>query len=167
MKPFLTVDKSLKDMATTKNQEHVPFGGKHIILTGDPAQLPAVEQDIFYTFLWKKCEIVILKDIKRQQDDDTFPKIRSTVRMGKNTNEIKSAPKSKVLYKSQTTQTDLDTPGTAIICILRRERDAWTQIFLHKVDNDLHTFEAEDTDKIGNPLVSHQMVPPRTTRRYM
>ena len=51
MKPFLTVDKILKGMANMKNQQYMPFGGKHVILLGDPAQLPAIREDIFDTFL--------------------------------------------------------------------------------------------------------------------
>ncbi|XP_065054148.1 uncharacterized protein LOC135682959 isoform X4 [Rhopilema esculentum] len=78
--PFLVIDKILRDMAPTINQQHMPFGGKHIILMGDPAQLPAIERDIFDSFLWRKFSIVMLKDIKRQ-DDETFQHMLSTIRL--------------------------------------------------------------------------------------
>ena len=54
MRPFLTIDKILRDIVCAANQQHMPFGGKHKILMGDPAQLPAIDQDIFrYSFVEK------------------------------------------------------------------------------------------------------------------
>ena len=38
--------------------------GKYIILMNDTAQLPATEEYIFDTFLWKRFDIVMLKDVK-------------------------------------------------------------------------------------------------------
>ena len=80
MKPFLTIDKLLRDMAPTKHQQNTPFGGKHIILMGDPAQLSVTEHDIFDTYLWRdKFSIVMLKDIKHQTDQN-FQQMLSTIR---------------------------------------------------------------------------------------
>ena len=89
MRPFLTSDKILREIACAANQQHMPFGGKHIILMGDPAQLPAIEQDIFDTHLWRKFDIVMLKDVKRQ-DDESFQSILSTIRMGEINDDINS-----------------------------------------------------------------------------
>ena len=44
-----------------------PFGGKHVILLGDPAQLPPVGATIFNTSLWTRYfQILLLKDVVRQ-----------------------------------------------------------------------------------------------------
>ena len=153
MRPFLTTDRILRDIANAKNEENMPFGGKHIILMGDPAQLPAIEEDIFDTFLWKKFDIVMLKDVKRQ-NDEAFQSILSTVRMGRTTPEIDSVLRSRVLPNIEINNINIDDAGAAIICSLRKERDAWNKIFLNRLDNgeSEYTFEAEDTDATGNPL---------------
>ena len=140
MKPFLTIDHILRDIATTKNQQHMPFGGKHIILMGDPAQLPAIELDIFDTFLWKKFEIIVVNDVKRQ-DDKAFQTLLTTVRMGNTTLDINSTLASKIRPIVDSTHIDLDDPRAAIICSLRKERDVWNTLFLGKLDTEMHTLK--------------------------
>ena len=151
LRPFLIIDKISRDMANAKNQEHMPFGGKHIILMGDPAQLPAIEQDIFDTFLWRKFDIVMLKDAKRQ-GDQKFQAILSTIRMGTTTHAIDSLLRSEVLPNIDIANIHADDAGAAIVCSLRKERDMWNNLFLQRIDGESHTFEAEDTDVTGNPL---------------
>ena len=63
---------------------------------GDTVQPPAIELDIFDTFLWKKFEIIVLKDVKRQ-DDKAFQTLLSTICMGKTTPDINSTLASKLL----------------------------------------------------------------------
>ena len=42
-----------------------PWGGRHVILLGDPAQLPAVGQrDIYGTTLWAKFSVLVLREVK-------------------------------------------------------------------------------------------------------
>ncbi|XP_065058005.1 uncharacterized protein LOC135685854 isoform X1 [Rhopilema esculentum] len=147
--PFLVIDKILRDMAPTINQQHMPFGGKHIILMGDPAQLPAIERDIFDSFLWRKFSIVMLKDIKRQ-DDETFQHMLSTIRLGKTNSEIDHILRSKVVSIDDIDAIDLS--NAAIICSFRRERNHWNSIFLDKLDTEPFTFDATDSDVTGNPL---------------
>ena len=44
-------------------------GGRHVILLGDPAQLPAVSRrDIFGTRLWQNFAIIELREVKRATD---------------------------------------------------------------------------------------------------
>ena len=43
-----------------------PWGGRHVILLGDPAQLPAVSRsDIFATQLWRTFSVMLLRETKR------------------------------------------------------------------------------------------------------
>ena len=147
--PFLVMDKILRDMAPTINQQHMPFGGKHIILMGDPTQLPAIERDIFDSFLWRKFSIVMLKDIRRQ-DDETFQNMLSTIRLGKTNSEIDHILRSKVVSIDDIDAIDLS--NAAIICSFRRERNHWNSIFLDKLDTEPFTFDATDSDVTGNPL---------------
>lgn len=151
MRPFLTIDKILRDLAVSANKQHMPFGGKHIILMGDPAQLPAIEQDIFDTHLWRRFDIVMLKDVKRQEDV-AFQSILSTVRMGETTDDVNSILKSRVLHNIDISHINIEDDGGAIICSLRKERDVWNKLFLERIDTESYTFAAEDSDVTGNPL---------------
>jgi hypothetical protein len=46
-----------------------PWGGRHVILLGDPAQLPAVnKRDIFSTKLWTRFSVLLLREVKRASD---------------------------------------------------------------------------------------------------
>ena len=59
-----------------------PWGGRHVILLGDPAQLPAVSRrDIFGTRLWQKFAIIVLREVKRATDSQ-LTSILSKVRLG-------------------------------------------------------------------------------------
>ena len=58
-----------------------PWGGRHVILLGDPAQLPAVGQrDIFGTSLWRTFSVLLLREVKRATDP-VLCSILSKVRM--------------------------------------------------------------------------------------
>ena len=59
-----------------------PWGGRHVILLGDPAQLPAVShKDIFGTRLRQKFTILLLREIKRATDPQ-LSSVLSKVRLG-------------------------------------------------------------------------------------
>lgn len=46
-----------------------PWGGRHVIMLGDPAQPPAVgRSDTFGTQLWRTFSVLILGEIKRSED---------------------------------------------------------------------------------------------------
>ena len=46
-----------------------PWGGRHVILIGDPAQLPPVHRkDFFSTRLWAQFSVLLLKEVKRASD---------------------------------------------------------------------------------------------------
>ena len=54
---------------TTKGGRYKAWGGRHVILFGDPAQLPPVSNtDIFDTKLWFNFSILQLKEIVRAKD---------------------------------------------------------------------------------------------------
>ena len=57
-------------------------GGRHVILLGNPAQLPAVSRrDIFGTHLWQKFAIIVLREVKCATDTQ-LTSILSKVRLG-------------------------------------------------------------------------------------
>ncbi len=75
---FYSVNRILREMAARKDDQFKPFAGKHFIVMGNPAQLPAISSHIFNTELWKRFEIVILRNVIRQ-DDKTFQDLISKV----------------------------------------------------------------------------------------
>ena len=65
---FRTIEGLCRKFAKHGSSRH-PWGGRHIILLGDPAQLPAVSGiDIFGTYLWHKFRVLLLREIKRATD---------------------------------------------------------------------------------------------------
>eukprot|EP00795_Rhopilema_esculentum_P014984 gene14984-6138_t len=148
------------DHADLGNLRHMQFGGKHIILMGDPAQLPAIERDIFDSFLWRKFSIVMLKDIKRH-DDETFQHMLSTIRLRKTNCEIDDILRTKVVSIDDIDAIDLG--NAAIICSFRRERNHWNSIFLEKLDTELFTFDATDSHANHQSSLSKNRKSPATT----
>ena len=64
---FHTMEGLCRKFAKRGSSRH-PCGGRHVILLGDPAQLPAVSGiDIFGTYLWHRFT-VLLREIKRATD---------------------------------------------------------------------------------------------------
>ena len=57
-----------------------PWGGRHVFLLGDPAQLPAVScMDIFGTTLWRQFSVLLLREVKLAVDPvlaSTLAKVR-------------------------------------------------------------------------------------------
>ena len=107
----------------------------------------------FYTHWWRKFDIVMLWDVKRQKDE-TLQNILSTVRMGETNDEINSIPQARLRQPNiyDTKDINSDDVGAGIIYSLRKERDVWNERFLERIDVESHKFEAEDNDATRNHL---------------
>ena len=147
--PFHKINELLKDMTQNKKEKMMPFGGKHVIMMGDPAQLPAIGTDIFGSSLWRRFNIVMLKEVKRQ-DNLHFQSLLSAVRMGLLTEEGNQILRQRLMKDIDIDNIDID--DAAIICSLRRERDSWNSLFLDTLDTPAVTFQALDTDANGKEL---------------
>ena len=65
---FITIEHLCRRFAT-KNGQYKPWGGRHVLLFGNSAQLPPVSHaDIFNTRLWAKFSILQLKEVVRATD---------------------------------------------------------------------------------------------------
>ncbi|MCP3664444.1 MAG: AAA family ATPase, partial [Gammaproteobacteria bacterium] len=58
-----------------------PYGNKHVILCGDPCQLPPIRTPIYTSRLFEPFKIAILKEIKRQEGG-LFRETLSEIRLG-------------------------------------------------------------------------------------
>ena len=109
---FRTIEGLCHKFAKHGSSRH-PWGGRHVILLGDPAQLPAVSgKDIFGTYLWHKFTILMLREIKRATDP-TLSLVLTKIHEGICDSEVSKALKSR-LQKPDMDSVDLDK--TIIIC---------------------------------------------------
>ena len=148
---FITIDKLLRELAFGRNQ-FKPFGGKHIILLGD--QLPAIYNDIYGTFTWKKFDIILLEEVMRQRNND-FLSILQKVRLGKCDEHVIQELNARKIAEYPTKPSDLEN-NAAVIVSLRKERDAINENILANLDGQERVYKAEDTDGHGNPISSKE-----------
>lgn len=133
MRPFLNMDKILRDMAPNEHQGYMAFRGNHILM-GDPAQLSAIEEDIFHTFFWKQNFTCVMLTNVNHQKDKTFQCILLTFCLGHVTNDINSILRSMLLPDDNVDVANMDLNNGAIICSLCKERNAWNKKFLHRLN---------------------------------
>ena len=156
---FLTIDKLLRELAFGGK----PFGGKHIILLGDPAQLPAINNDIYGTFTWKKFDIILLAEVMRQRNSD-FLAILQKVRLGECDEHVMKVLNERKVTEYPTKPSDLEN-NAAVIVSLRKERDTINENILANLDGQETVYKAEDTDGNGHPISSKEEEKVRLFRR--
>lgn len=126
-----------------------PWGGRHVITLGDPAQLPAVSRsDIFATQLWRTFSILVLREVKRSQDP-ILSNVLTKVRMGVCDKEVTDVL-SGLLKQPDVDSIQLDR--TVVICSTRNECDEINDLCIKRIDGNEHVYEAIDTDHHGHPL---------------
>ena len=117
---FITIEQLCKKY-TTKDGRYKAWGGRHVIVFGDPAQLPPVSNtDIFNTKLWFNFSILQLKEILRAKVP-VLSSILLKIREGICDNHVESVLKSR-LEKVDIASVDLTK--TVIICSRCKEVDA-------------------------------------------
>ena len=128
-----------------------PWGGRHVLLLGDPAQLPAVSRmDIFGTTLWTQFTVLLLREVKRAVD----PALASTlakVRVGICDDEVERCLRSRVRVENWDT---IDLNTTVVICSTRDECREINDHCIERVDGCSCEYVAVDSDHNGNPLRS-------------
>ena len=115
------MNNSVKNILVTKDGRYKAWGRRHVILFGDPAQLPPVSNtDIFNTKVWFNFSILQLKEIVRAKDP-VLSSILLKIREGICDDHVESVLKS-LLEKVDIASVDLTK--TVIICSRRKEVDA-------------------------------------------
>ncbi|CAG2113098.1 unnamed protein product, partial [Medioppia subpectinata] len=86
---FEELEKTCRYMNKFKTSGKIqPFGGKHVILFGDPAQLPTRYHDhIYCKDIFRHFNIFVLQEIVRQ-DNKEFAQMLREVRLGHRTKEV-------------------------------------------------------------------------------
>ena len=145
---FITIEHLCRRFAT-KNGQYKPWGGRHVLLFGDPAQLPPVSHaDIFNTRLWAKFNILQLKEVVRATDP-VLSSMLLRVRRGECDEEVESTLK-KCLRPKDIASVDLTK--TVVICSKRKEVDEINGECLQRIDGELKCYTALDSDNNGKPL---------------
>ena len=137
-----------------------PWGGRHVILLGDPAQLPAVSRsDIFATQLWRTFSVMLLRETKRCQDP-VLSGVLNKVRMGVCDQQVTDVLTS-VLQPANVDSLELDR--TVVICSTRKECNEVNDMCINRMDGNESVYEAVDTDHHGHPL---RQADRETVRKY-
>ena len=146
---IFTIIEQLCRKYTTKDGRYKAWGGRHIILSGDPAQLPPVSNtDIFNTKHWFNFKILQLKEIVRAKDPN-LSSVLMKIREGVCDEQVDLVLKSRVV-KANITSVDLTK--TVIICSRRKEVDEINDQCLQRISGKEYKLEATDTDSNGQPL---------------
>ena len=147
-KIFLMIEQLCKRF-TTKDGRYKPWGGRHVILFGDTAQLPPVSNtDIFNTIPWVNFNILQLKEVVRAKDA-TLSSILLKIRDGICDDQVASVLQSCI--KSVDVKS-VDLTRTAIICSRRNEVETINNECLKLIDGEEYQFEAKDTYSNGQTL---------------
>ena len=114
---FQTTEGLCRRYAKKSSSKH-PWGGRHVILFGDPAQLPALSsRDIFGTDLWKTFSVLLLSEMKRAKDPQ-LQSLLEKVRVGVYDEDVEHILCSRY-EKEDVAKVDLN--ATVITCSKREE----------------------------------------------
>ncbi len=144
---FTKIEQICRETAT-KNLQLKPFGGKNIVLLGDPLQLPAIHSSVYSNPMFTTFNFYILKEVQRQ-DNPTFQNILSKVRVGMCDDQVHKILKSRVC-SPPTSASELQ--DSSIIVSTIAERDAWNDKIIETMNKPLTSFHAVDTDGDGGEL---------------
>ena len=146
---FTTIE-HLCQRFSSKDNRHKPQGGCHVLLFGDPAQLPLVSNtDIFNTKIWlSHFSVMQLKETVRTNDSALSAALLK-IREGIVDDEVTSLLKSR-LRSIQVSSIDLKR--TVILCSRRKEVDEINEEYLKYIHGSVQEYEAIDTDSNSQPL---------------
>ncbi len=123
--------------------------GRHVLLLGDPAQLPAVSRKVvFGTTLWMQFSVLLLRKSSELQ---TPPWRLSLPKSGWEFATNRSIPRY-VLASQSWDSVDLDT--TVVICSRRDECNEINDHCIERLEGCSCEYAAVDTNHHGNPLRS-------------
>ena len=146
---FITIEQLCRRFSS-RDARCKQWGGRHVLLFGDPAQLPPVSNtDIFNTKAWLNgFNVLQLKEVVRAKD----PALNSAllkIRKGIVDEEVTSLLTSRLRPINVAT---VDLSHTVIICSRRAEVDAINAECLEHIEGTAHEYVAIDTDTNGQPL---------------
>ena len=130
-----------------KDNRYKPWGGHHVLLFGDPAQLPPVSNtDIFNTKLWLN-SFSVMQPVRAK--DPTLSSALLKIREGIIDNKVAFLLKSRLRHIDIAS---VDLTRTVIICSRCKEVDVINAECLNYIDGTVNEYIAIDTDTNGQLL---------------
>ena len=137
------------------NDQGKLFGGKHVILFGDPAQLPSRYKPWYCMSLFKKFKHFTMKTLVRQQGDPKLAKILQRIRRHRGGKDFPFPLDIERYFKSRITKINdqyvVDNNVSIIVATVKQVNE-FNHRLLNLVKEKEFVFPAIDTDIHGNPL---------------
>ncbi|RWS00575.1 hypothetical protein B4U79_12203 [Dinothrombium tinctorium] len=144
---FRKIDLTLKKFPRPheNGDENKIFGGRSIILFGDPAQLPAIGLPIFCSNLFDKFEVLILKENYRQKDDKIYYQILKEARIGNLSDYSKRKLKERIIEIDKKDEKSFNKieKGPPILVSRIVDRDWWNNKILDTINEEEIIFNAK------------------------
>ncbi len=137
----------------SNGSEHMFFGGKSVILIGDPAQLPAIGVSLFESDNWKCFSVHFLRQVMRQSNGE-FIEVLNKVRVGIVDQQVDRLLKSRLVRLDDFSifRNIYNSLDAVLIVSLRKERDEWNKKFLNFIDGRIYKFKAVDVTAANTDL---------------
>ncbi|RWS02695.1 Pif1p-like protein, partial [Dinothrombium tinctorium] len=121
------------------------FGGRSIILFGDPAQLPAIGLPIFCSTLFDKFKILLLKENHRQTEDKIYYQILKEARIGYLSDYSKRKLKERIVEIDKKDEKSFNKieKGPPILVSRIVDRDWWNNKILDTINDEEVVFNAK------------------------
>ena len=156
-KVMMEINDVTKGMADGNNY-HKAFGGKHVVLLGDPAQLPAIGLDIYGSWTWSgKFTTVILDQVMRQDDADFLAMLQDVRRGNMSAKSEATLRKSAGPDDSYPKNAAEYGVNDAVIVSHRSERDRVNDRILDNMEGEVTVYTAIDVNKEGKPASEYEI----------
>ena len=149
---FESMEFNMQRFAMT-GESHKPFGGRTVIMFGDPAQLPPMTLPMFCGEKFRRFTIYTLKTIVRQADLVFTTHLRN-IRVGNVPEPTRQFFKSRLIKDIDwnSLYDEVIANNITVIVSRRKDCDRINGEILDRLPGEEYQFEAIDTDIAGNAL---------------
>lgn len=138
---FVKLSQMCQFFTTSDSSKELPFGGKSVILFGDPLQLPPVKKHIYTKEMIDPFSIILLKEVRRQSNVE-FINMLNRIRIGQPSKEDILMLKSRVVSCEE-----MPDSSSSDVLVLVAKKDQRDEINVSEINAHVGlsvTFESED-----------------------